>query len=61
MSETIIWFILLNITIDNIDLFDISYDVFANQQKYDTHFNNYGQISICNAVYNRLVSLGYVN
>ncbi len=30
-----------NITIDNIDLFDISYDVFANQQKYDTHFNNY--------------------
>lgn len=27
----------------------------------DTHFNNYGQISICNAVYNRLVSLGYVN
>ena len=31
----------LSLTIDNIDLFDISYDVFANQQKYETHFNNY--------------------
>lgn len=30
-----------NINIDNINLFDISYDVFANQEKYDTHFNNY--------------------
>lgn len=30
-----------NISIDDIDLFNISYDVFANQQKYDTHFNNY--------------------
>ena len=31
----------LSLTIDNIELFDISYDVFANQQKYETHFNNY--------------------
>lgn len=29
------------IDIDDIDLFDITYDVFSNQQKYDTHFNNY--------------------
>lgn len=30
-----------NIIIDDIDLFDITYDVFANQYKYKTHFTNY--------------------
>lgn len=30
-----------NIIIDDIDLFDITYDVFANQNKYKTHFTNY--------------------
>ena len=30
-----------SINIDNIDLFNISYDVFSNQQKYDKHMNNY--------------------
>lgn len=30
-----------NILIDEIGYFDISYDVFANQNKYETHFNNY--------------------
>ena len=29
------------LVIDDIDLFDIKYDVFANQQKYETHFTNY--------------------
>lgn len=27
----------------------------------DTHFNNYGQISICNAVYSKLQELGYID
>ena len=27
----------------------------------DTHFNNYGQISICNAVYSKLQELGYIS
>lgn len=30
-----------NIEIDDIDLFDITYDINANQKKYETHFNNY--------------------
>ncbi|MBQ8762178.1 MAG: DUF262 domain-containing protein [Clostridia bacterium] len=30
-----------NIQIDNIELFDIKYDVFSNQKKYETHFFNY--------------------
>lgn len=29
------------IPIDSIDFFDISYDVFSNNEKYKTHFNNY--------------------
>ncbi len=29
------------LTVEQIDLFDITYDVFANQQKYITHFTNY--------------------
>ncbi len=29
------------IKIDDIELFDISYDVFSNQKKYATHFTNY--------------------
>ena len=29
------------ITIEDINYFDITYDVFANQDKYVTHFNNY--------------------
>ncbi len=31
----------LSIKIEDIDLFDISYDVFANNLKYKTHFNDY--------------------
>lgn len=30
-----------NIKIDKIELFDIKYDVFVNDNKYNTHFNNY--------------------
>ena len=30
-----------SIQIEEIDLFDISYDVFANNKKYETHFYNY--------------------
>lgn len=30
-----------NLIIDDINLFDIKYDIFANQQKYQTHFGNY--------------------
>lgn len=31
----------LSIEIEEIELFDISYDVFANNEKYKTHFQNY--------------------
>lgn len=31
----------LSIEIEDIELFDISYDVFANNEKYKTHFQNY--------------------
>lgn len=31
----------LGIDVEDIELFDISYDVFSNQKKYETHFYNY--------------------
>lgn len=34
----------LSIQIDDIELFDISYDVFANNKKYETHFYNYATV-----------------